>query len=84
MLGYNPKRKALVERAMKPVEKMLREMYDEGKDLTKIKLRKYQKTHFSSCTCGQCTRAKMKKDPHLRGILEDGFKVYMGEGASDD
>ena len=27
MLGYNPKRKALVERAMKPVEKMLRELF---------------------------------------------------------
>lgn len=84
MLGINPKRKALIERAIKPIEKMLREMYDEGKDIQKLKLRKYQKTHFTNCICGQCTTAKMQKNPHLRGILEDGFKVYVGEGDGDD
>ncbi|MBI3994174.1 MAG: hypothetical protein HY342_12940 [Candidatus Lambdaproteobacteria bacterium] len=66
--------------AMKQVEKLLREMQKEGKDLTQLKFRKFQKTHFTSCTCAQCLEAKRKKDPHLRGILEDGIKVYVGEG----
>lgn len=80
MLGFNPRRKAVIERALKPVERMLREMYDEGHDLTRLKFRRYQKTHFSSCTCSQCLEARRRNDPHRRGILEDGFKAYVGEG----
>ena len=84
MFGIDPKRKALVERAIKPIEKLLREMYDEGKDLSVLKFRKYQKTHYVNCTCARCTEAKMKRDLHLKGILEDGFKVYVGEGSNDE
>ena len=55
-------------------------MQKDGKDLTALKFRKFQKTHFTNCTCQQCLDAKRKKNPHLRGILEDGIKVYIGEG----
>ncbi len=79
----DPKKKAMVEMAMKQVEKMLWEMQGDGKDLSKIKLKKYQKTHFTTCTCAQCSEAQRKKNPHLRGLLEDGFKIYVGLGASE-
>ena len=80
MFGRNPRDKALLEMAMKQVEKLLREMQKEGKDLSQLKFRKFQKTHFTSCTCPKCLEAKRQKNPHLRGILEDGVKVYVGEG----
>ena len=80
MFGRDPRQKAVLEMAMKQVEKLLREMQKEGKDLSQLKLRKFQKTHFTSCTCAQCLEAKRKQDPHLRGILEDGIKVYVGDG----
>ena len=79
----DPKKKAIVGLAMKNIEKMLWEMEGDGKDLTKIKLKKYQKTHFSNCTCAQCSEAKRKNNPHLRGLLEDGFKTYVGLGSPD-
>ncbi|MBI4082163.1 MAG: hypothetical protein HY423_06080 [Candidatus Lambdaproteobacteria bacterium] len=80
----DPRKKALVERALQQVEKMLWDMQDEDKDLSKLKLRKYQKTHFTSCSCPKCLEAKRKNNPHIRGILEDGFKVYVGEGTGDE
>lgn len=84
LFGKDPRKKVILERAMKQVERMLRELQDEGKDLTRFKLKKFQKTHFSNCTCAQCLEAKRKKDPHLRGILEDGVKFYVGEGGGDE
>lgn len=84
LFGRDPRQKAVLERAMKQVEKMLRDLQDEGKDLTKLKLKKYQKTHFTNCTCAQCLEAKRRNDPHRRGILEDGIKLYVGEGSGDD
>lgn len=84
LFGRDPRKKAILERAMKQVERMLRELQDEGKDLTRFKLKKFQKTHFSNCTCAQCLEAKRKNDPHLRGILEDGVKFYVGEGGGDE
>jgi len=65
---------------LKPIEKILREMQDDGKDLTQLKFKKFQKTHYTTCTCPQCLEAKRTKNPHKRGILEDGFKVFVGEG----
>jgi hypothetical protein len=76
--GRDPKKQAVIDLALKHVEKVLREMQDEGKDLTRLKIRKYQKTHFTTCTCAQCKTAERKHNPHLRGILEDGYKVYVG------
>ncbi len=84
LFGRDPKKKAVIELAMASIEKMLRDMQDEGKDLTKVKLKKFQKTHFTSCTCPQCLEAKRNKDPHRRGLLEDGFKVFVGEGSGDE
>lgn len=84
LFGRDPKKKAVLERALKPIEKILREMQDEGKDLTGLKFKKFQKTHFTNCTCAQCLDAQRKNNPHLRGILEDGFKVFVGEGSADD
>ena len=82
--GKDPRQEAMLDMAMKQVEKMLREMLKDGKDLSRLKLRKFQKTHFTDCTCSLCTEAKRRNNPHLRGILEDGFKVYVGEGSSED
>ncbi len=80
----DPKKKAIVDRALTAIEKMLRDMQDEGKDLTRIKFKKFQKTHYTTCACPQCLEAKRKNNPHLRGILEDGFKVFVGEGSGEE
>ena len=63
--------------AMRQIEKMLKEMQSNGKDLSHLKLKKFQKTHHIDCKCKLCENAKTKNDPHLRGLLEDGFKVYI-------
>lgn len=84
LFGRDPRKKAVIERALAPIEKMLREMQDEGKDLTKVKFKKFKKSHFANCTCAQCLEAKQKNNPHLKGLLEDGFKVFVGEGSSDE
>ena len=63
--------------AMRQIEKMLKEMQTSGKDLSLLKLKKFQKTHHIDCKCKLCENAKTKNDPHLRGLLEDGFKVYV-------
>ena len=80
MLGFrsSPKhQQAIVEIALKQIRKMLEEMQSEGKDLTKLKLKKFQKTHHINCRCEQCNHAKSNNDPRLRGLQEDGFKVYV-------
>jgi len=63
--------------AMRQIEKMLKEMQASGKDLSRLKLKKFQKTHHIDCKCKLCENAKTKSDPRLRGLLEDGFKVYV-------
>ena len=70
--------------AMKKIENMLKEMQGEGKELSRLKLKKFQKTHHIDCSCKLCCEAKSKNDPRLRGLLEDGFKVYIecGPGSS--
>ncbi|MDH4226009.1 MAG: hypothetical protein OEW12_10225 [Deltaproteobacteria bacterium] len=82
--GKDPRGEAIVEMAMKQVKKMLIDMQKEGKDLTRLKLKKFQKTHYTSCACPKCVEAKRKNNPHLRGLLEEGFKVYVGEGEGED
>ena len=63
--------------AMRQIEKMLKEMQSNGKNLSQLKLKKFQKTHHIDCKCKLCENAKTKNDPRLRGLLEDGFKVYV-------
>ena len=63
--------------AMRQIEKMLKDMQSEGKDLARLKLKKFQKTHHIDCKCKLCEEAKKKNDPHMRGLIEDGFKVYV-------
>tara|TARA_Y100000782_G_scaffold3289_1_gene3796 strand:+ start:98 stop:361 length:264 start_codon:yes stop_codon:yes gene_type:complete len=63
--------------AMRQIEKMLKEMQASGKDLSRLKLKKFQKTHHIDCKCKLCENAKTKNDLRLRGLLEDGFKVYV-------
>ena len=70
----------ILELAMRQIEKMLKEMQSNGKNLSRLKLKKFQKTHHIDCKCKLCEDAKTKNDPRLRGLLEDGFKVYV-EGA---
>jgi hypothetical protein len=82
--GRDPRKQAMLDLAMKQVEKVLREMQHDGKDLTRLKIKKYQKTHFTTCTCAQCLAAERKKNPHARGILEDGYKVFVGEDSLDE
>ena len=69
---------AVVDLALKQIEKVLKELQVEGKDLTKLRLKRFQKTHHIDCRCAKCKEAKVKNDPRLRGLLEDGFKVYIG------
>ena len=64
--------------AMRQIEKLLKEMQGDGKDLSRLKLKKFQKTHHIDCRCKLCEVAKTKNNPRLRGLLEDGFKVYVG------
>ena len=78
--GRDPRKKALLELAMKQMEKVLKEMVDDGKDLEKLKFKKYQKTHYTNCVCTKCLEARRSKDPHKRGLLEDGYKVYVDVG----
>ena len=63
--------------AMRQIEKLLKEMQNDGKDLSCLKLKKFQKTHHIDCKCKLCELAKTKNDPRLRGLSEDGFKVYV-------
>ncbi|HIF68601.1 MAG TPA: hypothetical protein EYG15_06120 [Deltaproteobacteria bacterium] len=79
MLGSRSPRiqEQLLALALRQIEKMLKEMQKEGKELTRLKLKRFQKTHHIDCTCEQCATAKAKNDPRLRGLLEDGFKVYV-------
>ena len=63
--------------AMRQIEKMLKDMQSEGKDLSRLKLKKFQKTHHIHCSCKLCEEAKKNNDPHMRGLSEDGFKVYI-------
>ena len=65
---------------MQEIQKMLKEMQTSGKDLSRLKLKKFQKTHHIDCKCKLCEIAKTKNDPRLRGLLEDGFKVYVDGG----
>jgi hypothetical protein len=69
--------------AMRQIEKMLKEMQTSGKDLSRLKLKKFQKTHHIDCKCNLCENAKTKNDPRLRGLLEDGFKVYVAGEKKD-
>ena len=69
--------------AMRQIEKMLKEMQSNGKDLSRLKLKKFQKTHHFDCKCKLCENAKKNNDPHLRGLLEDGFKVYVAGGEEE-
>ena len=49
--------------AMRQIEKMLQEMQNEGKDLSGLKLKKFQKTHHIDCRCGMCVEAKKRTIP---------------------
>lgn len=84
LFGRDPRKKAVLDLAMKQVRKVLREMQDEGMDLEKLKFKKYQKTHYTNCTCQKCLTAKRTKDPHQRGLLEDGYKVYVDVGDEEE
>jgi len=62
---------------MEQVEKLLKGMQQEGVDLMQIKMKKFQKTHHIDCACSKCKKAKIKNNPKLRGLLENGFKIYV-------
>ncbi|MDT8447460.1 MAG: hypothetical protein RRB13_11265 [bacterium] len=82
--GSPAQRELILKRAMKEIEKLLIDLEAEGKDLTKIKLKKYQKTHHIDCSCKKCRAANQKKDPRLRGLREQGFKVFVAESDAED
>ena len=76
LFGRDPRSKAVLERAMKQVETVLREMQKEGKDLIQLKFKKYQKTHYTDCHCAQCLEAKRLNDriqPTARVFYADPF-----------
>ncbi|MDX2469610.1 MAG: hypothetical protein QNL04_03420 [SAR324 cluster bacterium] len=74
----------LIKKALREIEKQLVEMEKEGKDLTKMKLKKYTKTHHAGCKCTKCLKATKAKDPTLRGLREYGFKVYVQENDKEE
>jgi len=72
-------RDLILKKAMQEIEKMLKELEKEGKDLSMMKLRRFQKTHHVDCVCPKCKKAEQKNNPRLRGLREYGFKVYVSE-----
>jgi hypothetical protein len=84
LFGRDPRKKAVVDRALEQVRKILLEMEGQGKDLTRIRFKKYQKTHYTTCTCAQCLEADRSRNPHKRGLLEDGYKLYVGPGSEEE
>jgi hypothetical protein len=77
-------RDSLLKMAMKEIEKMLKELEKEGKDLALMKMRKFQKTHHIDCVCPKCKLAEKKNNPRYRGLREYGFKVYVAENDQED
>ena len=73
------KQKKIISIILSKVERLLKEMQNDGKDLSYIKLKKFQKTHHINCECQLCAYAKSKNDHSLRGLTEDGFKVYIDD-----
>ena len=69
----------ILKRAMREIERLLVELEKEGKDISLMKLKKYQKTHHIDCVCPKCTKANKKNNPRMRGLREYGFKVYVSE-----
>ena len=49
--------------AMRQIEKMLQEMQNEGKDLSGLKLKKFQKTHHIDCRCISAQKQKKRTIP---------------------
>lgn len=75
--GFPKHEEIVLHKVLEQVEKVLRQMQTEGSDLTRIRIKRFQKTHHVNCRCAQCQDAEKKKDPRLRGLQEDGFKVYL-------
>ena len=86
MFGFrSPKHQQIaMSAALKQIEKMLKTMEEEGKDLRTIKLKRFQKTHHIDCRCPQCKEAKRKNDPRIRGLREDGFKVFFNSNDREE
>ena len=82
-LKNNPRDEQILALIIRQIEKLLKNMQTEGKDLSRLKLKKFQKTHHIDCECKLCNFAKTKNDPHLRGLTEDGFKVFLDDFKSD-
>lgn len=83
-LGIDPRKRVLREEALKQIEKVLKEMQGKGMDLASLKIKKYQKTHYTTCTCAKCLEANRTKDPHKRGLMEDGYKLYLEVGDENE
>ena len=61
---FNLKKKSRDEKILKliifKIEELLKEMQSEGKDLSRLKLKKFQKTHHIDCKCELCIVATKK------------------------
>ncbi len=68
------KKARIIQKAMQEIEKMLLEMEREGKDLSLIKLKKYQKTHHISCKCAKCEKAN-KKNVLSREVIRSSLPL---------
>ena len=60
--GFPKHEEIVLHKVMEQVEKVLRQMQTEGKDLTRVRIKRFQKTHHVSCRCQQCKLAEEKKD----------------------
>ena len=71
--GFPKHEEIVLHKVMEQVEKVLRQMQTEGKDLTRVRIKRFQKTHHVSCRCQQCKLAEEKK---IHGY-EDSWKMVL-------
>ena len=67
----------VIQHILRQVEKALWDFEQQGADLSQLRLKKYQKTHFVACVCAQCKAADKRGDAQGRGMLESGYKLYV-------
>ena len=71
--GFPKHEEIVLHKVMEQVEKVLRQMQTEGKDLTRVRIKRFQKTHHVSCRCQQCKSAEEKKIH----VYEDSWKMVL-------
>ena len=66
--GFPKHEEIVLHKVMEQVEKVLRQMQTEGKDLTRVRIKRFQKTHHVSCRCQQCNGRGKKRSTVARPV----------------